>query len=97
VDRLRELAGALIWLSIILMPALNALAGSFYDDNHVFSILETICVTAFAVSFILEGHGQPSNPDFNKAARQPPPAAIRLPADEDAANTGTRRQPAGQR
>jgi hypothetical protein len=44
--------GALIWLSIILMPALNALARSFYDDNHVFFILETMCVMAFAVSFI---------------------------------------------
>jgi hypothetical protein len=87
--------GALIWLSIILMPVLNALAGSFYDDNHVFFILETICVMAFAVSFILKGHGQPSNPDFNKMAEQPP-AAIRPPADGDTATTGTPRQPAGQ-
>jgi hypothetical protein len=60
--------GALIWLSIILMPTLNALAGSFYDGNHVFFILETICVIAFAVSFILKGHGQPSSPDYDKAA-----------------------------
>jgi len=36
--------GALIWLSIILMPTLNWLAGSFYDNNHVFIILETVCV-----------------------------------------------------
>jgi hypothetical protein len=69
--------GALIWLSVILMPSLNAFAGSFYDGNHVFFILETICVMAFAVSFILKGHGQPSNPDWDKtAAEQPPPAAI---------------------
>jgi Pyridine nucleotide-disulphide oxidoreductase len=44
--------GALIWLSIILMPTLNALVGSFHDDNRVFFILETICVMAFAVSFM---------------------------------------------
>jgi hypothetical protein len=48
--------GALIWLSIILMPTLNSLAGPFYDNNHVFFILETVCVMAFAVSFILKGH-----------------------------------------
>lgn len=90
--------GALIWLSIILMPTLNALAGSFYDDNHVFFILETICVMAFAVSFILKGHGQPSDPGFNKmAAQQPPPAAIRPPAGGGTAPAGTPRQPTGQR
>jgi hypothetical protein len=60
--------GALIWLSIILMPALNALAGSFYDDNRVFFILETVCVMAFAVSFILKGHGQPSDRGLDKEA-----------------------------
>ena len=52
--------GALIWLSIILMPALNSLASSFYDHEHVFLILETVCVMAFAVSFILKGHGRPA-------------------------------------
>jgi hypothetical protein len=56
--------GALIWLSIILMPVLSALAGSFYDGNHVFFILETVCVLAFAASFILKGHGQLANPGF---------------------------------
>jgi hypothetical protein len=76
--------GALIWLAIILMPTLNALAGSFYDDNHVFFILETICEMAFAVSFILKGHGQPSDPILNAMAGQPP-AAIRPPAGEDTA------------
>jgi hypothetical protein len=60
--------GALIWLSIILMPALNWLARSFYDNNHVFLILETVCVIAFAVSFILKGHGQPADPGFGKTA-----------------------------
>jgi len=69
------------------MPTLNALAGSFYDDNHVFFILETICVMAFAVSFILKGHGQPNDPDLNAKAGEPPAqasAAIRLPAGKDA-------------
>jgi hypothetical protein len=75
--------GALIWLSIILMPALNSLAGSFYDDNHVFFILETTCVMAFALSFILKGHGQPSDPGLDRAAGQPPAAAIRPPAGRD--------------
>jgi hypothetical protein len=73
--------GALIWLSIILMPTLNALASSFYDDNHIFFILETICVMAFAVSFILKGHGQPNDRNFDKMAAQPPPAAVRPPAE----------------
>jgi hypothetical protein len=67
--------GALIWLSIILMPTLNWLAGSFYDHDHVFFILETVCVMAFAASFILKGHGQPSDPGFDKAAGQQPLAA----------------------
>jgi hypothetical protein len=62
--------GALIWLSIILMPTLNMLAGTFYDNNHVFFTLETICVMAFAVSFILKGHGQPSTPDFDTTAAE---------------------------
>ncbi len=68
--------GSLIWLSIILMPTLNWLAASFYGNDHVFFILETICVMAFAVSFILKGHGQPSDPAFDRAAGQPPSAAI---------------------
>jgi hypothetical protein len=82
--------GALIWLSIILMPVLNWLGGSFYDDNHIFFILETVCVMAFAVSFILKGHGQPSNPGLDKAAGR------LLPADADIAPTGVLQQPASQ-
>jgi hypothetical protein len=66
--------GTLIWLSIILMPTLNALAGSFYDNHHVFFILETICVMAFAVSFILKGHGQPTDPRLDAKAGEPPAA-----------------------
>lgn len=62
--------GALIWLSLVLMPVLSALAGSFYDDNHGFFILETICVTAFAVSFILKGRGQPGDPGLDEGAVQ---------------------------
>ena len=75
--------GALIWLSIILMPTLNWLAGSFYDSNHVFLILETVCVMAFAASFILKGHGQPSDPGFDKAAEQLPSAVISPSAGRD--------------
>jgi hypothetical protein len=88
--------GALIWLSIILMPTLNSLAGSFYDNNEVFFILETVCVMAFAVSFILKGHGQPSDPGFDKTADQLPSAAIRPPAAGDTAHTRTSHQPASQ-
>jgi hypothetical protein len=76
--------GALIWLSIILMPTLNWLARSFYDSNHVFFILETVCVMAFSVSFILKGHGQPSDPDFDKTAEQPPTDALRPLVGRDA-------------
>jgi len=64
--------GALIWLSIILMPTLNTLASAFYADNHIFFILETICVVAFAVSFILKGHGQLIDPRFIMMAEKPP-------------------------
>jgi len=74
--------GALIWLSIILMPTLSWLAGSFYNSNHVFFILETVCVMAFAVSFILKGHGQPIDLGLDKTADQRPSAAIRLPAGD---------------
>jgi hypothetical protein len=81
--------GALIWLSIILMPALNSLAGSFYDDNHVFFLLETVCVMAFAVSFILKGHGQPSDPGLDRTAGQPPAAAIPLPRVTGSVRSGT--------
>jgi hypothetical protein len=66
--------GALIWLAVVLMPVLNWLASSFYDSDHVFLILETVCVMAFATSFILKGHGQPSDPRFDKAADQIPAA-----------------------
>ena len=74
--------GALIWLSIVLMPTLNWLASSFYDSNHVFLALETVCVMAFAVSFILKGHGQPSDPGFDKTADRAP-SALRPPTDKD--------------
>ena len=87
--------GAAIWLSIILMPVLNELAGSFYDDNHVFFALEAVCVIAFAVSFILAGHGQPSNPDLSRTAGRPPAATLPSPG-KTAAPTETPRQPADQ-
>jgi hypothetical protein len=88
--------GALIWLSIILMPTLSWLASSFYDNDHVFFILETVCVMAFAVSFILKGHGQPGDHGFDKAAGQPPCTAIQSLADADTALKRTPRQAAGQ-
>jgi hypothetical protein len=62
--------GALIWLSIILMPILNAFARSFYDANRLFFVLETICVMAFAVSFILKGYGQPGSREHDRAAAE---------------------------
>jgi hypothetical protein len=81
--------GALIWLSIILMPVLNSLAGSFYNDDHIFFVLETVCVMAFAVSFILKGHGQPSDPGLDQTADQSPPNAIRPPVRDNTAQTRT--------
>lgn len=86
--------GALIWLSVVLMPTLNALARSFYNDSHLFFVLETICVTAFAVSFILKGHGQPSDRDFNRVAEEPPTAAMRALTDRGSASGRRLRQPA---
>ena len=89
--------GALIWLSIILMPVLNWLASSFYDADHVFFVLETTCVMAFAVSFILKGHGQPSDPYFDKTAEeQKSPVPLRLPAGSGAAHMSTLHQASGQ-
>jgi len=86
--------GALIWLSVILMPVLNSLAGSFYDGNHVFITLETVCVMAFAGSFILKGHGEPADSGLDQAAAQPPRAVIHPAAGEDAAHARTPYQPA---
>lgn len=47
--------GGVILLGVALMPLLNEFANSFYDNYHLFIILETVCVIAFAVSFILAG------------------------------------------
>jgi hypothetical protein len=88
--------GALIWLSVILMPVLNWLASSFFNNDHVFIILETVCVMGFAVSFILKGHGQAGDVVFDKTAHQPLDAAIRALADGDTTHARTPRQPAMQ-
>jgi len=64
--------GALIWLSIALAPALSYLASSFYNNEHVFIILETVCVMAFAASFILRGQGKQAD----AATGEPAPVAI---------------------
>jgi hypothetical protein len=77
--------GALIWLSILLVPTLTWLARSFYDNDHVFIILETVCVMAFAVSFILKGDGKPSDPSFDKTADRPPLTALRSTGDRETA------------
>ncbi len=54
---------------------------------------------AFAVSFILKGHGQPGDPRLDRAAGQPPYTAIHALGAADTADTAhkrTPRQPAGQ-
>ena len=89
--------GALIWLSIALMPTLSSLASSFYNREHVFFILETVCVMAFAVSFILKGHGQPTDHGLDRAAGQSPCTAIHSLAGAGTAHKTTPRQPAEQR
>ncbi len=68
--------GALIWLAIALMAALSLLASSFYNNEHVFIILETVCVMAFAASFILRGHGHPGDLGPDEAAGERAHAAI---------------------
>jgi hypothetical protein len=88
--------GALIWLSIILMPTLSWLASSFYDNEHVFFILETVCVMAFAVSFILKGHGQPGDRGLDRAAGRPPTTATQPRADASTAHKMIPRQTARQ-
>jgi hypothetical protein len=75
--------GALIWLSIALMPTLSSLASSFYNNEHVFLILETVCVMAFAGSFILKGRRQPGDGGLDEAATRPtyaPASTSRQPA-----------------
>lgn len=52
--------GALIWLALIGMPVLSAFAQPWYNDNRIFLILETVCVLAFSVSFIIKGHARPA-------------------------------------
>jgi hypothetical protein len=79
--------GALIWLSLALMPILSWLAGAFYNRDHVFFILEAVCVTAFSASFIFKGHGQPGNSGFDQVAGQEP---------QPATSPETSLEPAGQ-
>ncbi len=44
------------WVTRATQPVRKALAED--DSEHVFFILKTVCVMAFAASFILKGHGQ---------------------------------------
>lgn len=47
--------GLTIWAAIVAMVALNALVPEFYRSTHLFFWLESVCVIAFSVSFILKG------------------------------------------
>lgn len=60
--------GALIWLALILMPVLSAFTQPWYNDNRIFLILETVCVLAFSVSFIIKGHARPAAPEEEGSA-----------------------------
>ncbi|MET9325829.1 hypothetical protein [Tsukamurella sp. NPDC003166] len=54
--RLYRGLGAVIWVAIVAMVALNALVPEFYRRTHLFFWLESVCVIAFSVSFILKGY-----------------------------------------
>lgn len=48
--------GFTIWAAIVAMVVLNLLVPEFYRRTHLFFWLESVCVVAFAVSFILKGY-----------------------------------------
>jgi hypothetical protein len=66
--------GGVIWLSLLLMPILNKYAGSFYDRDHVFFILESVCVIAFSLAFIIKGNARLVDHEYNNVAEHPDPA-----------------------
>jgi hypothetical protein len=66
--------GAVIWLSLLLMVLLNKYAVSFYDRNHVFFILESLCVIAFSLAFIIKGNARLVDHEYNNVAEDPAPA-----------------------
>jgi hypothetical protein len=84
--------GALVWLSVALMPILNAFASSFFSDDHIFFSLEAVCVMAFAASFILKGHGQLTDPDLASQASQTT-GTMPSQVGDDGAVAGTPEQP----
>ena len=66
--------GAAIWLSLLLMVLLNKYAVSFYDQNHIFFILESLCVIAFSLAFIIKGNARLVDHEYNHVAEDPAPA-----------------------
>lgn len=56
--------GFTIWVAIIAMIALHGLVPDFYQRTHLFFWLESVCVIAFAVSFILKGQLRCTPPDY---------------------------------
>ncbi|WP_019203537.1 hypothetical protein [Tsukamurella sp. 1534] len=54
--RLYRALGFTIWAAIVAMVALNALVPEFYRRTNLFFWLESVCVIAFAVSFVLKGY-----------------------------------------
>lgn len=66
--------GGLIWLALILMPVLNAVAEPYYNNDYGFFILEAVCVIAFSVSFIIKGHARTRVP-VPEEERTPSPSA----------------------
>ena len=66
--------GAVIWLSLVLMLLLNKYAVSFFDQNHIFFILESLCVIAFSLAFIIKGNARLVDHQYNHVAEDPAPA-----------------------
>jgi hypothetical protein len=51
--------GLAIWVSIVLMVALNWLIQDFFERHHLLFWLETVAVVAFSVSFLIKGEFVP--------------------------------------
>ena len=54
--RMYRTLGIVIWLAIVAMVVLNRFASALYERDHLFFWLESLCVIAFSMSFILKGH-----------------------------------------
>ena len=66
--------GVTIWAAIVAMVALNALVPEFYRSTHLFFWLESVCVIAFSVSFILKGRLRCSGAAPSTERREAAPA-----------------------